>query len=254
MSTTTIVFRFNVNGSPADVTSAVLRDPTNAFGVRRVDTGATVVAAGTALTHQSTGTYTHAFADPAPGLVYNYWVEAVYNGVTYRFEKNLSGPPAATSISRSYLTVTAADALAALVPAAGLVAWNAAAADARTRALEQASAEVDDAMPYQGRKYAEDQPLQFPRVAYESSQPAGAAEVVWDWDEAAEQAVAPRDVLLAVVYQADAILAGTREPRLSAQHDGVVYDLTGTIAESYKQTEGPGVMTGLCRPAWMLLR
>ena len=131
MSTTTIVFRFNVNGAPANVTSAVLRDPTSAFGVRRTDTGATVVAAGTALTYQSLGTYAHAFTDPAAGLVYNYWVEAVYNAVTYRFEKNLSGPPASTS--RSYLTVTAADALAATVPAAGLAAG--AAADASLRAM-----------------------------------------------------------------------------------------------------------------------
>ena len=64
----------------------------------------------------------------------------------------------------------------------------------------------------------------------------------------------PEDVQLAVVLQADTILAGDREPRLAAQHDGVVYDQTGSVAESYKQTEGPGVTTGLCRAAWVLLR
>ena len=61
-------------------------------------------------------------------------------------------------------------------------------------------------------------------------------------------------MLLAVLLQADAILDGTRESRLAAQHDGVVYDQTGSVAESYKQTEGPGVTSGLCRGAWMLMR
>jgi hypothetical protein len=77
---------------------------------------------------------------------------------------------------------------------------------------------------------------------------------VWDWDDVAQEAVVPEDVRLAVLLQADADLAGDREARLAAQHDGVVYDQTGALAESYKQTEGPGVTTGLCRAAWVLLR
>ena len=64
----------------------------------------------------------------------------------------------------------------------------------------------------------------------------------------------PPEVLLAVVYQADAILAGERDLRITAQHDGVVYDQTGSVAESYKLTQGAGVTTGLCRMAWVLLR
>ena len=143
------------------------------------------------------------------------------------------------------------------MPAANLAAWGAAAADAKARALEQASADVDGAVPYQGRRHAAGQVLQFPRVAYESDDSAGGVgvrESVWDWDAALGKAVVPRDVLRAVVYQADAVLAGTREPRLAAQHDGVVYGLTGTLAESYKRTTGPGVTSGLCRPAWMLVR
>ena len=163
----------------------------------------------------------------------------------------------------SYLDVAEADELALTFP--GLGAWAAATEVAKAAALNQASSDVDGAMPYQGRTFDEVQSRQFPRVAYESASVAagdravaspGAAvgRVVWDWDFATNHAVVPLDVKLAVVHQADAILAGDREPRIAAQHDGVVYDLTGSIAESYKQTEGPGVATGLCRAAWVLMR
>src|SRR5688572_2126860 len=159
----------------------------------------------------------------------------------------------------SYLEVAEAEELAATFP--GLPAWTAAAPAARAAALNQASADIDAAMPYQGRPLEEEQPRQFPRVAYESAslpraEASGGAvgRVVWDWDFATNQAVIPLDVKLAVLHQAEAILAGTREPRISLQHDGVVYDQTGSLAESYKQTTGPGAATGLCRRSWVLMR
>ena len=257
MSTTTIQFSFLVDGVPTNATSVALRDPADTFGVRRTDTLAAVVAAGTAMANQSPGVYAHAFTDPEAGLTYNYWVEAVYDGATYRFERNQSGPGAASG--QSYLDVTDADALAATVPA--LAAWSAATTDQKTRALRQATSDVDAAMAYQGRRYAADQALEFPRVAADGSSSPSAAccppadgSTVWDWDPTAAAAVVPRDVRLAVLYQADSVLAGEREPRIAAQHDGVVYDLTGTLAESYKQTTGPGVRTGLARRAYTLMR
>lgn len=91
MSTTTITFTFKVGAVLTNVTSAVLSDPTGAFGVRRLDSGAVVVADGTALVWQSVGVYSYAFADPASGLTYNYWVEFVYAGNTYRIEQDISG-------------------------------------------------------------------------------------------------------------------------------------------------------------------
>ena|SRR5688500_11416724 len=162
----------------------------------------------------------------------------------------------------SYMTVTEADALATSIP--GLTAWAAATTAAKTTALNRASDDIDAAMPYQGRRYETDQDHQFPRLAYEGHDlGAGAAaagavpalDIVWDWDELTSEAVVPDDVRIAVLYQADANLAGTREARLAAQHDGVVYDLDAAgDAESYKRTTGPGVTTGLCRAAWMLMR
>src|SRR5687767_528384 len=72
----------------------------------------------------------------------------------------------------SYLEVAEAEELAATSP--GLPAWTAAAPAARASALNLASADVDSAMPYQGRTYEEQQARQFPRVAYESTSTARA--------------------------------------------------------------------------------
>jgi hypothetical protein len=161
----------------------------------------------------------------------------------------------------SYLDVVEATALAADLP--DLSGWADATDPDRGAALELATLEVDAAMPYQGRRYDPAQAREFPRIAEDAAPtpssdaivivPAGGA-VVWDWDATTHEPVVPRDVKLAVLFQADSLLTNAREPRLSAQHDGVVYQLTGTLAESYKQTPGPGVRTGLCRRAWVMLR
>jgi hypothetical protein len=96
MSTTQIAFSHTVNGTPTSATSVVLSDPTGAFGVKRNDTGGVVVADGTAMTQQSTGVYTYSFTDPAPNLTYTYWLEWVYQGVTYRQERVIASGSAGT--------------------------------------------------------------------------------------------------------------------------------------------------------------
>lgn len=77
----TLTFQYRINGTLTDVTSAVLSDSTATYGVRRADSGGTVVAAGTAMTHVSTGTYTYTFTEPALGLDYEYVVKATRGGV-----------------------------------------------------------------------------------------------------------------------------------------------------------------------------
>ena len=84
MSSAFIVYNFKIGNTLVDATSCVLSDSTAAYGVKRNDTGAVVVADNTAMTHASTGVYTYTFTTPATGLVYTYAVEVVYNGVTYR--------------------------------------------------------------------------------------------------------------------------------------------------------------------------
>ncbi len=95
MGTKTIEFRFEVGGTLTNVTSVVLRDPSNVYGVRRADTFAVVVPAGTALARTATGVYRYTFTEPAPGLNYTYWLEWVYLGNTRRQEGTLQTAPVA---------------------------------------------------------------------------------------------------------------------------------------------------------------
>lgn len=93
---------FKVGGVPTNVTSALLSDPTGAFGVKRNDTDAVVVADGTAMTNVSTGVYEYEFADVV-GVAYTAYVEMTYAGAIYRFEVEFaarlsdSGGPASYS-------------------------------------------------------------------------------------------------------------------------------------------------------------
>jgi len=90
----TIQEKFTIDGALTDVTSVLLSDPTAAYGVKRNDTGAVVVADGAAMTKVSTGVYRYTFAEPEIGLSYTYWVEWVYSGETYRDEHTVTGTAA----------------------------------------------------------------------------------------------------------------------------------------------------------------
>ncbi len=92
MSETTLSFTAKINGSLVDVTSITLDDQHDDFGVRRLDTLDTVVAAGTTVPRLSLGTYAYTFTDPEPGLTYEYTVKVVYNTVTYYFNRRTSSP------------------------------------------------------------------------------------------------------------------------------------------------------------------
>ena len=106
MSSVTIRRTFMVNGVLTDVTSMTLTNPAGTKGVVRNDTGASVVAPGTAMVKTSTGTYEKDFTEPVAGLTYTSYVRAVYNGVNYDDERTVEG----TSGS----IVTAAEVLAEL--------------------------------------------------------------------------------------------------------------------------------------------
>lgn len=260
MSSTTIRFRLTVNGAATDATSVVLRDPTEAFGVRRTDTDAVVVAAGTAMEQVGTGVYEYAFEDPAAGLTYNYWVEYVYAGQTLRLERNLAGPVPLDEGS-SYCTLEEADQIAAALP--GLASFKAATDDARTAALLGATIDVDDSGRFQGRRYDPAQALEFPRVAYGDAASAACASltegaygacVVWDLDADGEPIV-PLAVKRATVYQADAILDGKLAKALDDIFVGVASESLGSMSVSYRDPAqalaaiGAGAGGGLCRQA-----
>jgi len=89
MSTKTIKRNWKVNGVLTSATSAVLSDATGAYGIKRDDTDAVVVAAGTAMTESATGEYEYSFTEPAAGLSYTCWVTITYNESVYRFEHDI---------------------------------------------------------------------------------------------------------------------------------------------------------------------
>lgn len=96
-----IQFHLSIGSTPTNATSVVFRDPTDTYGVRREDTLATVVAAGTPLTHTGTGEYEYTFTDPEPNVRYTYWIEWVYQGQTYRYQQSIG----TTGESDAYVNV-----------------------------------------------------------------------------------------------------------------------------------------------------
>jgi hypothetical protein len=98
MSSVVLEEKFTIDGVLTDVTSVKLSDPTVTFGVKRNDTGDTVVKDDTVMPKVSTGVYRYTFTEPAAGLTYTYWVEWVYAGETYHDEHTIAGAVAATGI------------------------------------------------------------------------------------------------------------------------------------------------------------
>jgi len=101
---------FSVGGVLTNATSAVLSDPTGAFGIIRNDTGAVVVADGTAMVNTAVGIYDYTFTDPALDLTYTVWFELVYAGATYRDELVDVGPRSTTVAQSALTTLDAAKA------------------------------------------------------------------------------------------------------------------------------------------------
>ena len=104
---------WKVEGVLTNATSAVLSDPTGTYGIKRDDTGATVVADGTAMTNPSTGVYEYTFT-AIVGVAYTAYVEVVYNGATYHLEHDIPAIAAGTELQCDYtdLKVAIADYLA----------------------------------------------------------------------------------------------------------------------------------------------
>jgi hypothetical protein len=161
----------------------------------------------------------------------------------------------------AYLTTFEADQLAEAMLPAKVANYLAASDQDKERALLAASEQIDAAMRYQGRRYAADQEREFPRMAWAratmndgtSALAAALGDVIWDWDEAGGgSAVVPGAVLRATLLQAEWLLGGGGD-RLDWQHEGVSYDQTGGLAESYGQGRD-GQESGLCREAFMLMR
>jgi hypothetical protein len=166
----------------------------------------------------------------------------------------------------SYLTNTAADALAATLPATTIPAYLAL-TDATIKAnlLTQASYDVDHGIRYQGRRYNTiSQDTEFPRVAYEPSNailpntgaagiPGGSAfgSTIWDVDPLTLNIQVPVAVNVAVLYQANYLATG-EDPALDDQYKGIKSLRTGGIARDFERSNH-FLFSGLCRRAYALL-
>lgn len=73
------------NPGGIDADAVVMADSANTFGVRRADTGAVVVVAGTAMVHVGVGQYSLTFVQPASNLTYLYSVKSTTTGVDTYF-------------------------------------------------------------------------------------------------------------------------------------------------------------------------
>jgi len=95
---------FTVNGIPTDVQSAVLSDPTGAYGIKRNDTEEVVVADGTAMVRVGVGTYEYEYSDDAVGVSYSAYVEFQHGSTSYYVESDFEGRGDVSSESRMAIT------------------------------------------------------------------------------------------------------------------------------------------------------
>lgn len=213
----------------------VLRDPTAAFGMRRADTLAIVVAAGTALTKVATGVYERTVTDLVVGVTYTYWIETAIKGQPTRVEKSYT--PAAATTLPSMLTVERAKALIADLPD---VPKAAALSDANlAKRLAICSRRVNTAHRWQGRKYDRTQTWEFPRVLHgtwdQLGEFAGVVDYddVADWDYATSAAIIPLDVELAVIYEIESHEDGSMARVLGKIASGISAQSTGGLSVTY---------------------
>ena len=262
MSTLLLQREVRVDGVLTDATSAVLRDSTNSYGVKRADTGEILVAAGTAMGHNGTGLYSVTIADAAAGVTYLWGWQIVLDGDIYQDDEEVVAP--ADAVAASYLTLDEADAIAGTLLSGLVAAYMAAEPPQKQAALEAASADVDGACRWQGRKYDGDgaisgtaQVLEFPRLAYGDASYAIAPTLgslcnIWDWDADTATAVVPEAVKRAVVIQAADRLDGRRLGRLDGRA-GLIAQTTGSLSETYTAAGPTEAMRRLCPEAAALV-
>jgi hypothetical protein len=92
-----LTFRTKIGGVLVDVDSVLLSDPTGSYGIKNNDTGATMIADGTAMTRTAAGTYEYDFAGAQDGVEYSFYVEWTYAGATHHVENVFWGSEVASN-------------------------------------------------------------------------------------------------------------------------------------------------------------
>jgi len=240
---TTLEFKFRVGGVLTNATSVVLSDEDGTYGVKRLDTEAIVVAAGTAMTNPETGVYRYALED-VDGAAVSWWARVVYRGVTYHFEKETRTATNSGTLSAYNTADDSADFASQLPDDA---AYEAASDAVKDAARAMATIDIDRAMPYQGRKYDCDQDLEFPRID-------GSRLIDRNLSSDDPPAVVPQKVKLAAHFQERAIIAGTLTARRDRVARGLTSMSTGSLSESYAVSlEGFSSQDILCPEALAIM-
>lgn len=109
MSTISVPFT-NDEDLPEDQTSVVFGEPSGTLGVQRLDTGENVVPPLTVLDHAGTGIYSYTFTDPAPNLIYAYWIQYVDPGGVTKYKAGILDTASQSTVDiLSYTTPKDAD-------------------------------------------------------------------------------------------------------------------------------------------------
>jgi len=88
----TIRKAFKVEDVATDLDSIpTLSDEGATYGVKRNDTDAVIVIAGTSMTHERTGVYVYTFAEPADDLTYTAWIKWTYDGAINYLQVDITG-------------------------------------------------------------------------------------------------------------------------------------------------------------------
>jgi hypothetical protein len=238
------------------------------IGLVRSDNGATPCTLPISFVLQGDGiSWVAVFTDagnPPASYTYTYQI----NWSDGSFDQKSRTLQIAPAIAAGYLTVSAADAIAATMPAS-LLPWyvgaNPAGAD-KLANLQQGFWDIEHAMRYQGRKYDPAQAQEFPRILQGAllampvlTDPFGQRVGVnvgdiADWDPVNNVAIVPLAVQQAQLFQADYLGQGSpNEERLNDIHSGVKQAGNSGMQESYDANQD-SVKSGLCRRAFQLMK
>jgi hypothetical protein len=162
---TTLSHTFKIGGVLTDMDSVVIEDATGLIGLVRTDTGAEVVAPGTALTKASKGTYTYTFVDPTYNLDYTYTLKVTYGGKVFYSAETIDGDTIGIDVDTpddSDAYVTEAEQVAYFKTRVDSTAFDNATATERAAARVEAT-RIINSLNYMGIKTSSSQSNEFPR-------------------------------------------------------------------------------------------
>ncbi len=227
----TITVPIYIDGVLTDPPVVALCDPTNNFGIRRLDTYEIVVEEAVEMTQTSTGIYTYTFDEPETDLEYEYYVKYAIGAVTLHVRYTVKGTSSDLSNVPCYTDITEAG-----VYFAGRIitdAWDNANDLKKQKALITATRAIER-LNFYGDKTDPAQDLEFPRN---------------------QETDIPQDIIYACCEIAYALLDGVETEK---EFEALFLNSTGygSLRTSYDRTSSPEhIIAGIPSViAWRYLR